>query len=58
MADEHKIPPTPHEIDKKHEKAGDEQLPGNSKAELDKRLDEAVEESFPASDPVSVKITK
>ncbi|MGO4388030.1 hypothetical protein AB4Y85_10865 [Microvirga sp. 2YAF29] len=36
----------------------DEKLPENSKAELDKKLDEGVEESFPASDPVSVKITK
>lgn len=36
----------------------DEKLPENSKAELDKKLDEGVEETFPASDPVSVKITK
>lgn len=36
----------------------DEKLPENSKKELDKKLDEGVEETFPASDPVSVKITK
>lgn len=30
----------------------------DTKAREDKRLDEGVEESFPASDPVSVKITK
>jgi len=33
-------------------------LPENSKEELNRRLDEGVEETFPASDPVSVKITK
>ena len=36
----------------------DEKLDGNSKQNLDRKLDEANEESFPASDPVSVKITK
>lgn len=30
----------------------------DAKAREDKRLDEGVEESFPGSDPVSVKITK
>lgn len=38
-------------------KDGDE-LPENSKESLDRKLDEGVEETFPASDPVSVKITK
>jgi|SwirhirootsSR3_FD_contig_51_7655876_length_223_multi_4_in_0_out_0_1 hypothetical protein len=33
-------------------------LEENSKANLDDKLDNAVDESFPASDPVSVKITK
>ena len=37
---------------------GDKKLPENSKENLDKRLDQAAEESFPSSDPVSVKITK
>jgi hypothetical protein len=38
-------------------KDGDK-LPENSKENLDRKLDEGVEETFPASDPVSVKITK
>jgi len=36
----------------------DDKLPENSKQSLDEKLDEGVEETFPASDPVSVKITK
>ena len=36
----------------------DKKLPENSKENLDTKLDEGIEESFPASDPVSVKITK
>ena len=36
----------------------DEQLRENSKKNLDKKLDHALEETFPTSDPVSVKITK
>jgi hypothetical protein len=36
----------------------DDDLPENSKKHLDEKLDEGVEETFPASDPVSVKITK
>ena len=36
----------------------DKKLPENSKGRLDEKLDEVVEETFPASDPVSVKITK
>jgi hypothetical protein len=36
----------------------DDKLPENRKEKLDERLDEGVEETFPASDPVSVKITK
>ena len=39
-------------------KPSDKHLPENSKENLDKRLDHAAEESFPSSDPVSVKITK
>jgi hypothetical protein len=39
-------------------KKKDDRLPENSKKNLDRKLDEAVEETFPASDPVSVKITK
>lgn len=37
---------------------GDNKLPENSKENLDKKLDQAAKESFPGSDPVSVKITK
>ncbi len=33
-------------------------LPENSKENLDKKLDHAIEETFPTSDPISVKITK
>ncbi|MBX9934099.1 MAG: hypothetical protein K2Y56_21700 [Methylobacterium sp.] len=36
----------------------DDQRPENDQARLNERLDDAVEETFPASDPVSVKITK
>ncbi|MBM6593419.1 hypothetical protein [Microvirga pudoricolor] len=36
----------------------DKKLPENSKDNLDDKLDHGVEETFPASDPVSVKITK
>ena len=36
----------------------DDKLPENSKKNLDKKLDHALEETFPTSDPVSVKITK
>ena len=52
--------------DKKHEGGGfhqdakkkDEKLPENSKKNLDEKLDHALEETFPTSDPISVKITK
>jgi len=37
---------------------GDHNLPENSKERLDEKLDQGVEETFPGSDPVSVKITK
>ena len=33
-------------------------LPENSKRNLDRKLDNAIEETFPTSDPVSVTITK
>src|SRR3954462_13399307 len=36
----------------------DNELPENSKENLDARLDHAIEETFPTSDPVSVTITK
>lgn len=37
---------------------GDRANPGNAQDEMGKRLDEGLEETFPSSDPVSVKITK
>lgn len=39
-------------------KPSDKNRPENSQGELDERLDDALEETFPSSDPVSVKITK
>ncbi len=36
----------------------DKTLPENSKENLDRKLDHAVKETFPTSDPVSVTITK
>jgi hypothetical protein len=36
----------------------DNKLPENSKENLDAKLDHAIEETFPTSDPVSVTITK
>jgi hypothetical protein len=36
----------------------DKALPENSQQNLNKKLDRAVEETFPSSDPVSVSITK
>ncbi len=39
-------------------KPGDQANPDNRQEPLNERLDEALEETFPSSDPVSVKITK
>jgi hypothetical protein len=36
----------------------DKALPENSQQNLNKKLDRAVEETFPSSDPVAVSITK
>ena len=36
----------------------DNKLPENSQENLDARLDHAIEETFPTSDPISVTITK
>ena len=36
----------------------DRKLPENSKENLDEKLDNAIEETFPTSDPISVNITK
>jgi hypothetical protein len=37
---------------------GDKANPANTQGKMEERLDEALEETFPSSDPVSVKITK
>jgi hypothetical protein len=50
--------PNDREQPQKVPKTNNEKLPENSKERLDRALDEGVEETFPASDPVSVKITK
>ena len=36
----------------------DEAHPANKQENLSERLDDALEETFPSSDPISVKITK
>jgi len=43
---------------KSAEGSPDNKLPENTQANLDARLDHAIEETFPTSDPVSVTITK
>jgi ElaB/YqjD/DUF883 family membrane-anchored ribosome-binding protein len=43
---------------KSAESARDNKLPENSKDNLDARLDHAIEETFPTSDPISVVVTK
>lgn len=39
-------------------KPDDKNRPENQQAALNERLDDALEETFPSSDPISVKITK
>ena len=56
-------PPTPNGDQARDETAkpgrtDDKQNPANGPGEMEDRLDEALEETFPSSDPVSVKITK
>ncbi len=46
------------EEDRFAEGSPDNRLPENSQENLDSRLDHAIEETFPTSDPVSVTITK
>jgi hypothetical protein len=50
--------PFPPEKGKPGECPPDSELPENSQENLDARLDHAVEETFPTSDPISVHITK
>ena len=60
MADQQKSPePDPISTTGQPAPRGPEKnRPENKKGELDARLDEALEETFPSSDPVSVKVTK
>jgi hypothetical protein len=52
-------PSTPREEEPKPgECPPDNKLPENSQENLDARLDHAIEETFPTSDPISVTITK
>jgi ElaB/YqjD/DUF883 family membrane-anchored ribosome-binding protein len=50
-------PPVPDVKREAGECPPDNKLPGNSQENLDARLDHAVEETFPTSDPISVHIT-
>ncbi|GJE60745.1 hypothetical protein [Methylobacterium trifolii] len=56
MADDHKT--TPKGADTPGTKPDDKANPENTQDKMGKRLDDALEETFPSSDPVSVKITK
>ncbi|GEP12514.1 DUF3618 domain-containing protein [Methylobacterium gnaphalii] len=44
--------------DENSQRGSDHALPGNHPDRLNDKLDDALEESFPGSDPVSVKLTK
>lgn len=59
MADDHKPQDeTKPGVQQGSAKPGDKANPANKQEKLDERLDDALEETFPSSDPVSVKITK
>ena len=60
MADDVKTPDAgkPAGLDQAKAKVSDKDLPENDQKSLDERLDDGLEETFPTSDPVSVKITK
>jgi ElaB/YqjD/DUF883 family membrane-anchored ribosome-binding protein len=51
-------PPTLHDEGQPAECPPDNKLTENSQENLDARLDHAIEETFPTSDPISVHITK
>jgi hypothetical protein len=57
MAEDHKNETKPG-FQQGSAKPGDAKNPDNKQEKLDERLDDALEETFPSSDPVSVKITK
>ena len=57
MPEEHKQ--KPEGADKPdNPKPDDRKNPENTQAKMSERLDDALEDTFPSSDPVSVKITK
>lgn len=60
MTDEKRPPQSGTEDERRKDAArtGDKANPDNAQGEMNERLDEALEETFPSSDPVSVKITK
>jgi hypothetical protein len=58
MKDEQKKPETKRSGFGETASPEDKNLPENSKKSLDEKLDHGLEETFPTSDPVSVKITK
>lgn len=60
MADDSKTPEAgkPAGLDQANAKVADKDRPENDQKSLDERLDDGLEETFPSSDPVSVKITK
>jgi hypothetical protein len=57
MTDQKPDPPTEEERNPPKDIV-DGELPENSKKNLDEKLDHAIEETSPTSDPISVKITK
>ena len=59
MTDDHKTPEGADKPGFQHgSKPGDDKNPANHPDKIEERLDDALEETFPSSDPVSVKITK
>ena len=59
MSEDHKAPSeTKPGFQHGSAKPGDAHHPDNKQEKLGERLDDALEETFPSSDPVSVKITK
>ena len=58
MADDHKLKnETKPGFQQGSAKPGDNTHPDNKQEKLNERLDDALEETFPSSDPVSVKVT-
>jgi hypothetical protein len=58
MADDHKLKNETKPGFQQGSAKPDKANPANKQEKMDERLDDALEETFPSSDPVSVKITK